>query len=214
MNTDGRPGTQRMGIQASQPERRPLVPDFGGQVMAVNAVEELLKKVSTALEKAGIEYAVIGGNAIAAWVTTADPGATRATKDVDILVRRADIEKLRAALDPVGLIPADVLGVWMFVERSHPSPRTGVHLVFANEIIRPHYKYPAPDPASATRSALGFRVIDLLALVTMKLQAFRRIDQVHIEDLSRVGLIDDALAAQLPADLRERLDEIRRTMVD
>jgi hypothetical protein len=214
VSSGGSARTQPTAIGAGDPKRCRLIPDFGGQVIAVNRVEELLKKVSTALEEAGIEHAVIGGNAIAAWVSTADPGATRATKDVDILVRRADMEKLRAALDPIGLIPADALGVWMFIERAHPSPRTGVRLVFANEIIRPHYKYPAPDPANAARSALGFRVIDLLALVTMKLQAFRRINQVHIEDLSRVGLIDDALAAQLPADLRDRLDEIRRTMVD
>jgi hypothetical protein len=182
--------------------------------MAVKQVEELLKNVSTALEEAGVDYAVIGGNAVAAWVTTVDPGATRATKDVDILVRRADLERLRVALEPVGLIPAEVHGVWMFLARSYPNPATGVHLVFANEIIRPHYRYPPPDPATGTRSALGFRVIDLLALVGMKLQAFRRIDQVHIEDLLRVGLIDDALAAQLPADLRDRLDEIQRTMAD
>ena len=46
----------------------------------------------------------------------------------------------------------------------------------------------------------------------MKLEAFRRIDQVHVEDLLRSGLIDKSLAERLPEDLRNRLREIRDTM--
>jgi hypothetical protein len=212
MSGDRKVELKRDQRRAVEPAHSRAIPDFRGQVMAVAHVEELLKKVTIALEQASIEHAVIGGNAVAAWVTTVDPGAVRATRDVDILVRRADLDRMRQALEPLGFMLADVLGVWMFVERANPNPRTGVHLVFAGEIIRPHYAYPAPDPAGAARCASGFRVLELPALVAMKLQAFRRIDQVHLEDLLRVGLIDDALAAQLPDDLRGRLDEIRRTM--
>jgi hypothetical protein len=179
--------------------------------MAVGRVERLLKKVTTALQDAGIEYAVIGGNAVAAWVASVDPGAVRATKDVDILVRRADLNRMRAVLGPLGFIPADVLGVWMFVERADPNPRTGVHLVFANEIIRPHYKYAAPDPAAAQRSVQGFRVLALPALVAMKLESFRDIDRAHIRDLLSVGLITDELTAQLPDDLRTKLQSLLDT---
>ena len=96
MSGDSSPRTRQMEGRTGEREHYRRVPDFGGQVMAVNRVEELLKKVSTALEKAGIEYAVIGGNAIAAWVSTVDPDATRATRDVDILVRRAVIRWLRS----------------------------------------------------------------------------------------------------------------------
>ena len=67
------------------------VPDFRGQVLAVNRVERLLRKVAGALDAAGVPYAVVGGNAVAAWVMTVDEGAVRATKDVDILLRRADL---------------------------------------------------------------------------------------------------------------------------
>ena len=54
-------------------------------------------------------------------------------------------------------------------------------------------------------------VIDLPALVMMKLQSYRRIDQVHMEDLLSVGLIDETLIRRLPPDLRSRLEEIQKT---
>ena len=55
-------------------------------------------------------------------------------------------------------------------------------------------------------------VIELPELVRMKLEANRRHDQVHMEDLLRIGLIDAELAAGLPEDLRDRLRYIRDTM--
>lgn len=180
--------------------------------MAVNRVERLLLKVAKALDAAGIPYAVIGGNAVAAWVAVVDRDAVRATKDVDVLVRRGDLADITAALRPLGLVPVEVLGVVMFLDRRRPSPKSGVHLVFANERIRPDYAHPAPDPRNAARAAAGFMVIDLTALVHMKLQSFRRIDQVHIEDLIANGLIDGALTKRLPTDLRQRLRQIQETM--
>jgi hypothetical protein len=180
--------------------------------MAVERVEKLLADVARALDSAAVEYAVIGGNAVAAWVATVDEGAVRATKDVDLLVRAADLAAMDEALRPLNLMRIEVLGVHMYVNRDAPSPRTGVHLVLANQRIRPEYAHAAPDPKASARLGVGFRIMDLPALVAMKLQAFRRIDQVHVEDLLRVGLIDAELAAGLPDDLRQRLREIRDTM--
>ena len=179
--------------------------------MAVQRVERLLRKVAKALEKAHVPYAVVGGNAVAAWVATVDDGAVRATKDVDILVRRADLAAVTEALQGVGLMPVEVLGVVMFVDRRRPNPKTGVHVVFANERIRPHYTHPAPDPEDAVRIGEGFLIVDLPALVRMKLQSYRRVDQVHIEDLLSVDLIDAALIRKLPPHLRKRLREIQAT---
>lgn len=177
--------------------------------MAVNRVERLLRRVSRALDKAKIPYAVVGGNAVAAWVATVDEDAVRATKDVDILVRRPDLTAIADALRPLGLALIEVLGVAMFVDRRRPSPKAGVHLVFANERIRSHYEHAAPDPERARRAAAGFVVVDLPDLVAMKLQSFRPIDQAHLEDLLSVGLIDARLVRKLPDDLRRRLRKIR-----
>ncbi len=180
--------------------------------MAVNRVERLLRRVSQALTKAKIPHAVIGGNAIAAWVATVDAEAVRATKDVDVLVRRGDLAAITAALRSLNLMPIEVLGVTMFVDRRRPNPKSAVHVVFAGERIRPHYTHAAPDVKHAVRDATGISVLDLAALVTMKLQAFRRIDQVHIEDLLAMGLVDANVRRRVPRDLRGRLREIEASM--
>ena len=41
---------------------------FRDYVMAVDRVEKRLRKVTAALDAAGVKYAVIGGNAVAAWL--------------------------------------------------------------------------------------------------------------------------------------------------
>ena len=180
--------------------------------MAVDRVERLLTDVTRSLGDAGVVYAVIGGNAVAAWVATVDPAATRATKDVDLLVRREDLSRMEEVLRTLDMIPVEVLGVHMFLDRQQPNPKLGVHLVFAGEIIRPHYRHAAPDPANAHRSTAGFMVLEVAELVKMKLQAFRAIDRAHMEDLLSVGLIDAALVVKLPDDLRERLEQVRKDM--
>jgi len=176
--------------------------------MAVDRVTRLLKKVSKALDAAKVPYAVVGGNAVAAWVATVDPNLVRTTKDVDILTRRDVLAKMTDAMHKIGFDLVDVLGVKIFVDRKNPSPKSGVHIVIANERIRAHYRHPAPDVTASRRSKSGFRVIDLPALVAMKLQSFRPIDQAHIVDLKGVKLITDKLAKSLPPDLRQRLEQI------
>ncbi len=178
---------------------------FHRYVMAVERVERLLKRTSDVLNVAGVDYAVIGGNAVAAWVATVDEAAVRSTKDVDILFRRDDLARITDAMRGIDFMPAEVLGVHMFVDLENPNPKTGVHVVFAGELIRPEYRHPAPEPSQSTMSLSGFRVIDLSALVAMKLQAYRFIDRAHIQDLLNVGLIDDRVRHALPSDLQERL---------
>ena len=46
-------------------------------VRAVEKVRERLQRVSAALNEAGIDYAVAGGNAVAAWVSRVDEAAVR-----------------------------------------------------------------------------------------------------------------------------------------
>ena len=176
--------------------------------LAIWRVEELLRKVTEALNDAKVPYAVVGGNAVAAWVSTVDDDAVRATKDVDILARRSDLAEMRDALLKIGLIQTEVLGVTIFVERENPSPKRGLHVVIANEIIRPHYRHPAPDTDARVSNIAPYSVVDLPSLVAMKLQSFRPIDQAHIVDLKGVGLITSELIAGLPEDLRAKMAQI------
>ena len=67
-----------------------LLKDFSWERMiaAVDAVRERACRATDALSEAGIPHAVIGDNAVAAWVARVDAEAVRNTKDVDLLVRR------------------------------------------------------------------------------------------------------------------------------
>lgn len=187
---------------------------FRAYVMAVDRVERRLKQVSTALDAAGIRYAVIGGNAVAAWVGRVDPSATRATKDVDLLVRREETDAITRVMASLGFTRLDMRDLVLFLDPEEPSKRSGVRLVWAGERVRPSYAVPAPSVDEAVRDPEGFLVLDLPALVRMKLTSFRDIDRVHVADLISVGLVDRAVRAALPQDLTERLLEIERTATD
>lgn len=182
--------------------------------MAIERVEALLKRVATALDAKSIPYAVVGGNAVAAWVATCDPDAIRATKDVDILLRREFLPEAGEALMAAGMIPAEMLGVTMFVDRDDPSPKREVHVVVAGEKIRAHYAHAAPDPSRAVRSESGVLVIDLVSLVEMKLQSFRDVDRTHLRDMLSVNLITDDVRRALPPDMLARLHQIEATPED
>jgi hypothetical protein len=169
-----------------------------------------LKQVAAALDEAGIPYAVVGGNAVAAWVATVDPAATRTTKDVGILVRRGDLDRITKALTNRGYRREDLRDLVLFIDPNEPSRHSAVHLVWAAEKVRPSYPHRAPDLDEVVRDAAAFAVLDLAALVRMKLTSLRDIDRVHIADLLSVGLIDVAVRASLPPELRGRLGEIEK----
>jgi len=181
---------------------------YSAFVMAMDRVEKRLRQVSAALDAEGIPYAVVGGNAVAAWVARIDPAATRATKDVDLLVRKADDSKIAQVMHGLGFKREDLRREILFIDPEEPSKRSGVHLVWADTMLRPSYTCPSPSVDEAVRDPEGFAVLELSALVRMKLTSFRDIDRVHVADLAQVGLIDDKVRSTLPDELRERLDVI------
>ncbi len=176
--------------------------------MAVDRVEKRLRRVTSALDAAGVRYAVAGGNAVAAWVGRVDPAATRATRDVDLLVRRADLERISEIMRGLGFERHDLRRLVLFVDPDEPSRRSGVHLVWADERVRPSYPCPAPSVGEAVRDPEGFWVVDLPALVRMKLTSDRAIDRAHVADMLSVGLIDRVVRDALPSPLRERLSQV------
>lgn len=180
--------------------------------MAVERVEQRLRLVTAALDKAGVPYAVIGGNAVAAWVARADPGATRSTKDVDLLVRREDDARVTRVMSALGFERHDLRRLVLFVDPAEPSRRSGVHLVWSGERVLPSYAHPAPTVDEAVIDPEGFRVLNLAALLRMKLTSARDIDRVHVADMIAVGLIDQAARSALPEDLRFRLADIEKTI--
>jgi hypothetical protein len=179
-------------------------------IAAVEAVRERLLRAAAALDAAAVPYAVIGGNAVAAWVSRVDRAAVRNTQGVDILLRAADLPAAIEVLSMAGFIYQDVAGVPMFLDGPNAGPRDAVHVIFAGEKVKADNAAPAPDVAETEYSG-SFHLLNLDALVRMKLTSFRRKDQVHLLDLLAVGLIDASWVARFPPELGARLQHLLDT---
>jgi hypothetical protein len=177
-------------------------------VMALDEVTDRLQRISRALNAANVEFALVGGQAVALWVATKDPAAVRTTKDVDILLRRQDLPQARAAAATAGLDYFEVVGVGMFLERSDPNPRKAVHLIWSGEKVRPEYPLPSPTVDEHDTIEQDIPVVSLAGLVRMKLMSNRDQDRVHLRDLIEVGLIDRSFVPALPLELAGRLDAL------
>jgi hypothetical protein len=175
---------------------------------------ESLAPGEASLEQAGIPYAVIGGNAVAAWVSRVDDSVVRATRDVVLLVRREDLEAIRAALEAAGFLhrSSAILGgagrIEMFLDGPGAKARDAVHLLFAGEKVSDESPEPSPDVAQVAPDHPGFRLLALDALVTMKLTSYRDKDRVHLRDLLEIGQIDATWLERVPPSLRDRLQAL------
>ena len=141
------------------------------------------------------------------WVTRADQGGVRNTPDVNILLRRADFDRAKVAMEAAGFVYRHAASIDMFLDGPGAKARDAVHVIFANEKVKQNDVVPAPD---VTESEPGdsFRVVSLEALVRMKLIANRDKDRTHLRDFIEVGLIDATWPAKFPPELAARLQSI------
>jgi hypothetical protein len=177
-------------------------------LMAVDRVTDRMQRISAALNASKVPYAVVGGQAVAIWVATRDPAAVRTTKDVDLLVNRSDLPRIRAAALSAGFDYFETMGVGMLLDRGDPNPRHAVHLVWAGEIARSGETQPMPSLDARQFVDVSLPIVSLRDLVLMKTCANRDQDRVHLRDLISVGLIDRALLETLPSDLQPQLDAL------
>ncbi len=170
-------------------------------------VQQRLERATAALEKAAIPYAIIGGNAVRAWVAQADEAAVRTTRDVDILLRRSDWPSAIAAMQAAGFVYRHAKSIDMFLDGPDAKARDAVHVVFAGEKVHPSDPLPAPDVTEA-EEIQRHRTLRLEPLVRMKLTAFRDKDRMHLRDMIDVELIDASWCQRLPPELAARLQEL------
>jgi hypothetical protein len=182
----------------------------------IEKVKARISRATATLEAAGIEYAVIGGNAVAAWVSRVDDSVVRNTRDVDLLVRRADMPRIIPAMRDAGFIfihrSVSILGgkghIEMFLDGPGAKAREGVHLIFADEKVNEEAIEPSPGVSEIDPTHADFRLIDLLALVTMKLTSYRDKDRVHLRDMMEIGQLDASWLPRVPPALRQRLQDL------
>ena len=177
---------------------------------AMEKVRERLLRATAALDRASIPYAVVGGHAVAAWVSRIDDAAVRATPDVDILIRRVDLDRVKTALAGVGFIHHQILEIEAFMDGPTGRAREAVHILFADEKVKPHDVAAAPDVTHSERDKF-FQVVVLEGLVRMKLTSFRDKDRTHLRDLLDLGLVDASWTAKLPPELAARLQQLLDT---
>jgi hypothetical protein len=175
--------------------------------MAAEKVKERLRRATRALDAAGVPYAVAGGNAVAEWVGRVDEDAVRNTKDVDILLRRADLPAAKAALESAGFYYYRLMDVDMFIDGPQGKPSSAVHLLFAGERLRATDEHSLPELDESER-AVEFQVASLKSVVRMKLMAWRDKDRTHLRDMIGVGLIDATWPGRFSPALGARLQQL------
>lgn len=176
-------------------------------VRAVEKVRDRLRRATEALAAAKIDYAVVCDNAVAAWVARVDEAAVRNTQDVDILIRREDFDAVCAALECAGFVYRRAAGIDMFLDGPGAKARDAVHIVMAGEKVCDKYVCPTPD-VTEVDDAGEFLVLDLEALVRMKLTSFRDKDRTHLRDMLEINLIDESWPARFLPELAARLQEL------
>lgn len=174
---------------------------------SMDRVELRLRKTNSILEAAGIPFAIVGGNAVRIWLAQVDPGAVRATNDVDVLIRPENLEEAKKAMADNGYRYRKVAGLDMFLEGDEDSARFGIHVVIANRMVKEN-DYEANPDVEPSEFGDGIRTLPLERLVRMKLNSFRLKDRVHLLDLIEVGLLDRTWIDRFPDVLGERLREL------
>lgn len=173
---------------------------------AVEKVNDRLRKTVRILEGAKVPYAVVGGHAVRAWVAQVDEAALRTTRDVDILVRPHDLSAMILAMTAAGFHHRKTSGLDMFVEHPDASARDAVHVLLVGNVEKSGDE-PNPDIVPLAQTS-DFNTVELETLVRMKLNAFRRKDQVHLIDMISLGMIDESWLGRYPEKLSARLEEL------
>lgn len=152
--------------------------------MALDIIEEL-EAIIDAFDAEGIEYAVCGGLAVGIL------GLPRATKDIDLLVRREDVDRAKATVKAIGF---DIPAKRMVFRQGAPDeqemhrqskldPETNDLMPLDLLVVMPIF-----EEVWATRIELPYRerkikVVSREGLVTMKTRSGRPQDLVDIERL-------------------------------
>ena len=177
------------------------------------ALVGVLFKIADSLTSEHIPHEVIGGLAVLIHVEEANPEHSSLTRDVDLLVARTDLDRIKSAAEKNGFRYRHAAGGDMLIHGDIESAKNAVHLIFSGEKVRPNYTTATPpiQPELKLIHGRGVMVIPVADLVAMKLTSFRDKDRVHIRSLDACGLITSEVERALPPNLLPQLKHVRET---
>jgi len=164
-------------------------------------VHTTLHRVSQRLEEAQIDYALIGGMALAAH------GYPRFTSDVDILTTREGLDAIHQRLVGRGYVPA-----FQGARKALRDTTTNVQVEFITTGEYPGDGKPKPvrfpDPKDVAVERDGYKVISLPKLIELKLAsglsaAHRMRDLADVQDLIAKLDLPRSLAAEIDPSVRD-----------
>lgn len=171
-----------------------------------DTAEETCQRVAALLEKAEIDYAILGDLALRAH------GCLRLAACVEVLLKIRDLERFRNDVAPE-----------QFAQISSRPRRfievaTGMPVHFFLTSHHPGYEYRGPitypDPKTSRVLVGGHYYLDVSSLIQLKLAAQRHQDLADVVSLCRVLNLDEAYQESLHPSVRQAfracLDEIRR----
>lgn len=148
----------------------------------MNIVDEL-HAIAAALRDAAVPYAVCGGIAVTAY------GATRSTKDIDIVVERADLVRALAAVAPLGYnIPSGPMTFGAGTPQERHVQRVNKivgtqHLMLDLLLAEAAYAGVLDDRVDIALPAGTITLVSRDTLIRMKRLAGRSIDLADLEKL-------------------------------
>lgn len=163
----------------------------------------ILHKITDSLTLDQIPHEVIGGLAVLIHVEEANPEHTALTRDVDLMVRREDLERVKLAAARGGFRFRHTDGADLLIYGETESAENAVRLDLSGA---------SPiEPERKTIHGKEVMVIPVAELVRMKLTSNRDKDRVHIRSMDAAGLIGAEVEEGLMPELAARLAGIRAT---
>lgn len=172
---------------------------------AQRLVHERLLRIANALGLRDIPYLVIGGKAVQYWILKLRGDGDRGTPHVDLLINRRDLDRTVTCLACLGFKHYPVGNCHRFRDVQQPSRLPAVQLFFAGEKYKEIDQFPNPELGSGAWAEEGFRVVSLDDLARMKLNAYRRVDKLHLYDLINAEVLGREWCGRVPPALADRL---------
>lgn len=174
--------------------------------MGQGTLNRTLERLSTDLEKHGIDYAVIGAVALLAH------GYPRFTEDIDLVMTSAGLQKFHDELIGLGYAPA-----FPGARKRLKSTVDGVSIEVMTTGEYPGDGKPKPvsmpEPIEASTEIDGIRFLTLEKLIELKLASGisapdRLKDLADVQELIKIRKLDAGFASRLNPYVRDKYSEL------